>query len=457
MLKSFIYLGCIVVAALAIFVVEFPDGLMAVAILSILAGGIVLSIRKFAEDREFLTLVFLAALALRLAFGIFIDVFDLRMFFGTDGLGYHESAIHLLDVWTGREELSGVLLLQTYDTTASFWGIYYLIASIYYLFGPKIFLAQSIFAVVGAATAPMVYFCSKSIFGNVRVARFAAVSIAVFPTFIVWSSQLLKDGLIVFSLVTCMVMVLHLQKKFTYPTLAVLVFSLLAIVSLRFYVAYMAVIAVVSSFLIGISHSNRSFVRNAFVLILVGLAMVYFGVGQRATLEYEVFGNLERIQISRLDLATSGESGYGAEADVSTAGGALSTIPLGFVYLVFAPFPWDAANFRQAITIPEVLVWWALLPFMVVGLIYTMRNRLRTAFPILAFSFLLTLAYSIGQGNVGAAYRQRTQIQVFMFILIGVGWIVVREHFENQRLIRQAAQRRVDERLRANRLAPVKK
>jgi hypothetical protein len=66
------------------------------------------------------------------------------------------------------------------------------------------------------------------------------------------------------------------------------------------------------------------------------------------------------------------------------------------------------------------------------------------------FSLMLTVAYSIFQGNVGTAYRQRTQIQVFLFILVAVGWTVYKEGRENKRLIQAEAQRRVEEQIRAN-------
>ena len=253
-----------------------------------------------------------------------------------------------------------------------------------------------------------------------------------------------------------MIMVLQLQKKFSYSALGILVISLLGILSLRFYIFYAVIVAVVGSFLINLSQSRASFIRNGVVLLLVGFVLTYFGAGRRAVNEYQVFGNLERLQMSRLDLATSAESGYGADADVATAEGALSTLPLGFAYLMLAPFPWEVRNLRQAITIPEILIWWSTLPFFVIGLIYTIMHRLRKAFPMLIFMLLLTLAYSLFQGNVGTAYRQRTQIQVFMFILIGVGWIVYKEKKENERLIRQAAQRQVDDRLRAGRLVTPK-
>jgi hypothetical protein len=168
-------------------------------------------------------------------------------------------------------------------------------------------------------------------------------------------------------------------------------------------------------------------------------------VGQKAAVELRVFGSLERMQSSRSDLAGRAASGYGEDEDVSTTGGALGVIPLGFAYLMLAPFPWQAVNLRQAITIPEILDWWAMLPLFVMGLIYTVKNRLRNAFPILIFGLLLTIGYSILQGNVGTAYRHRTQIQVFMFILIGVGWTLFLEKRENKRILDAAAHKRVQD------------
>jgi hypothetical protein len=325
----------------------------------------------------------------------------------------------------------------------------YFTGFIYLLLGRNIFAAQSICAVIGAATAPMVFFCSRKIFNNLKVAKISAMAIAVFPSFVIWSGQLLKDGLVVFLLVTAITMVLELQKKFDYGALVILIFSIFGTLTLRFYIFYMVLVAIAGSFVVGLSKTSGSVFRRTIVLLLLGVSLIYLGVGRKAQIQYQVFGSLQRVQSSRTDLVRSADSGFEADADVSTAEGALSAVPQGLLYLMFAPFPWQASNMRQAITIPEVLVWWAMIPLLIYGLIYAVRNRLRNAFPILIFSLLLTLFYSIFQGNVGTAYRQRTQIQVFFFMFIAVGWTVYQENRENQRLIRAAAQRRVEESLRA--------
>jgi hypothetical protein len=116
--------------------------------------------------------------------------------------------------------------------------------------------------------------------------------------------------------------------------------------------------------------------------------------------------------------------------------GALAAIPTGFTYLMLAPFPWEISNIRQAITLPEMLLWWACIPILLSGLWFTLKTKLRTAIPILLFSLMLTLGYSIFQGNVGTAYRQRAQIQVFLFMFIAVGWTLTLERRENNKLVK---------------------
>jgi Ca2+/Na+ antiporter len=74
---------------------------------------------------------------------------------------------------------------------------------------------------------------------------------------------------------------------------------------------------------------------------------------------------------------------------------------------------------------------------MLYGIWYTLKNKLRASIAIILLTSLLTVAYSIFQGNVGTAYRMRAQMQIFYFIFIAVGWILWKEKRENQQLDRR--------------------
>ncbi|HEX8179996.1 MAG TPA: hypothetical protein VF525_10675, partial [Pyrinomonadaceae bacterium] len=96
---------------------------------------------------------------------------------------------------------------------------------------------------------------------------------------------------------------------------------------------------------------------------------------------------------------------------------------------------------RQTITLPEMLVWWSLFPLLVLGLWFTLKYRLRQALPILLFTTMLTLAYSVFQGNVGTAYRQRAQLLIFYFMFVAVGYVLLKERREERQQQQVAARR----------------
>jgi hypothetical protein len=440
MLNRFLLLGLAVIVAVTLAILPFPDSIVALAFTAAVATIAITTLRRFTEQKAFITQIFLAGLVLRLAFGLFVHIFELREFFGGDANTYDFNGSAMVDVWFRNAPLTDALNYQNNPASGSGWGMNYLVAAIYSLVGNSIFAAQSFCAVIGAATAPMVYFCAHKIFSNVRVAKLASISIAVFPAFVIWSGQLLKDGLIIFLLVLAMTMVLQIQARMNYGALLTLAFAMFGIFSLRFYIFYAVVVAVAGSFVAGVTRSQTSLLRRMAVMVVLGVGLTYI-MGRNASQSIQTFANLDRLQVSRQDLSRSASSGYGGEADVSTTSGALATLPIGFTYLMFAPFPWQFASLRQGIAVPEVLLWWAMMPLLVVGLVYTVKNKFRNAFPVIIFCILLTLAYSIFQGNVGTAYRQRTQIQVFMFMLIAVGWTVRQEDRENKRILKLARER----------------
>jgi 4-amino-4-deoxy-L-arabinose transferase-like glycosyltransferase len=310
----------------------------------------------------------------------------------------------------------------------------YAVAVIYGMLGRNMLAVQFFNAVVGAATAPVIFLCSRQIFQNMRVARIATLSVAFFPSLVLWSSQGLKDGPIVFLLTVVMLATLQLGERFSTKYVSVMLFALYGLLCFRFYIFYMTAAAVCGAFVIGMRpQTTRNMLRQFAIVLAVGLGLTYMGVLRTADAQLEVYGDLESVQRSRADLVRSANSGFGQDVDVSTASGAISAIPLGMAYLLFAPFPWQLASLRQSITLPEMLAWWAAFPLLVMGIWFTIKFRLRQALPILLFTVMLTLAYSIFQGNIGTAYRQRSQILVFYFIFVAVGAVLLKERQEDRR------------------------
>jgi hypothetical protein len=236
----------------------------------------------------------------------------------------------------------------------------------------------------------------------------------------------------VFFLVLAILASLRLSEKLTVKQIIILIIALFSILSLRFYVFYMIVVAIAGGFLIGLQKiTPTNFARQFIVMLVMGVSLTYLGVTRYANAQLDRFGTLEAVQRSRADLARAG-SGFGREVDVSTTEGAISTIPIGLIYLLFAPFPWQLVSLRQSITLPEMIIWWLSFPLMVLGVWYSIKYRLRQISPILIFTTMLSIAYSVFQGNVGTAYRQRAQLLVFYFVFVAVGFVLLKEKTENR-------------------------
>jgi Dolichyl-phosphate-mannose-protein mannosyltransferase len=385
------------------------------------------------EEHTFLVRVFLAGFILRLGLGIAIYASNYQEFFGGDANTYDQLARSLIQGWQG-DEFHEATYNRFVQSGAGAWGMIYLVAFVYQTIGRNMLAIQFINAAVGAATAAVIYYNAQALFNNSRVSKLAAMMTAFFPSLILWSSQGLKDGLIVMALALSILATLRLMKRVTALWSCVLVACLLVMMGFRFYIFYMMVAAVIGSFVISVkSTSAQGFIQRFVAVGLIGLTMTWFGVLRTAGDQWDKYANLEAVQRSRLDMAQTASSGFGKDVDVSTAGGALTVVPVGLVYLMFAPFPWQMTSLRQSITLPEMFVWWCCFPLLVLGLWYAIKHRLQEISPILLFISMLTLAYSLFQGNVGTAYRQRSQLLVFYFIFVAVGAILVKERIENKR------------------------
>ena len=330
---------------------------------------------------------------------------------GSYDIGGHQLALR----WSGEPITSAYL-----STSLSGYGWVHFVGAVYYVFGRNQLLVQVLNGVFGGLTVIVIHAITMRLFGS-AAARWAALFMAFFPQVVFWSTGMYKDPAILLCISLSMYAVLRLRDGTSLPHVALFAGSVLALMTLRFYVAYFVLFAALATFAFA---QRTGVVRMVFIYTLLIAAVV--GALRlavpRETLEQQTsYLTLERVQITRQDQAMWSQSGFGQQYDVSTPGGALAALPTGLVYLLFAPFPWAASGLRQVLTIPETLVWYSLFPAFVRGLRFALRAQFAAVLPILVFASSLTLAYALMQGNVGTAYRQRTQVTMFYFVFMGVG------------------------------------
>ena len=153
------------------------EGPAAVLFCTCLAALVGFAVSRHKSHGQFLAQVFAAALLLRMAIGTLIYMLNLQEFFGGDALTYDTIGEVLLVYWQGH------MTFAEYETALGAfmtrnWGMSYLVGGIYRIMGRNMLAVQFFSAVVGAATAPVIFLCARHIFQNLRVARLTALLIA---------------------------------------------------------------------------------------------------------------------------------------------------------------------------------------------------------------------------------------------------------------------------------------
>jgi 4-amino-4-deoxy-L-arabinose transferase-like glycosyltransferase len=401
---------------------DILDGLSAVFVAALLLLVVVHLIRTRAEPTEtaFLTKIYVWTVLIRFSLAIVLNALAANSAFAAafwgDSSTYDAGGQQLSLKWSGEPIASTYIT----STAVSGYGWTHFVGAVYYVFGRNQLLVQFFNGIMGGLTVIVIYAIASQLFDR-AVARWAALFMAFFPQMVFWSTGMYKDPAILLCIALAMYAVVRLRERLLFSLVLLFTVAVVALITLRFYVAYFVLFASFATF---VFNQRRDAART---LITYGLlALVLFGAltvaVKRETLEQQTtYLTLERLQITREDQATWGRSRFGQEYDVSTPTGAIATLPIGLAYLLFAPFPWAISGFRQALAVPETLVWYALMPAFARGIIYALRTRLREILPIVVFAVSLTGAYALMQGNVGTAYRQRTQVTMFFFVFMGVG------------------------------------
>ena len=245
---------------------------------------------------------------------------------------------------------------------------------------------------------------------------------AYFPSMILWSSLEIRDVWVQWLLVRLAREMAELKGRMIPSRIISAVVLIWALTQFRSYLLYAAVGPFALSFIVG---RSKDIVRNLFLGSALALALVYFGGQGKGIGTAEKVQTFDLVELQRLrswsSSSTVAESAFGSDADVSTVGGALSFLPIGLAYFFFAPFPWQIGSIRQSLAIPETLFFYTLVPGIIVGILFLIRERLVHSLGVLLVTMTVTFGYAIGQGNVGTLYRHKAQITGFYYAYAAIG------------------------------------
>lgn len=366
-----------------------------------------LALRAPRDEARALLPIFLAAVCVRVALGTAIAYAVPPDYFSLDHGRYQLVGRELVEHWAGR---GGRPELLTEELGYYVWN-----ALIYRLVGYAPLAAALSNAALAGISVILTFRIAREV-GGAQAARNAALLAAFFPSLVLWSSLNLKDAATILCILTALRGAQRLQRRITPGGALLLVAGIAALGQLRDYLV--VIVAFSAGLAVLLPRLRGAALRAAFAAAVVAGVLI-FGVPEPLE-EFADEASFQTLDRHRRNLAL-GDSAYYGDADVSTPGAALRFLPIGVAYFVLAPAPWQLWNARQWLTLPEMLVWYALLPFVFLGVRHVIRRRVGAALAPASFAVLATLSYALVESNLGTAYRHRAQVLVFLLIFAGVG------------------------------------
>jgi len=431
-----ISLGLVAAAAVGFLTSLAPETLAAgiVALSGMLLVGSLILMRTEPQDREFLLALFILGFSLRALLVVLFHFFPIVR--EMDAGSYARYGWKLVRFWRGDILQRPAFANPEYV---------YMNAIIFFVLGYSPLSVKIINCFFGILTSICLYFIAKPIFGR-RVASIASVLTAFFPSLIFWSTQNLRDTLIVFFLCLSMFGINGIRRgwKWKYPLATVS--SLWMLRMLRLSTLNILVASLVLSVPLIMNSSRRRLLALGglislwlldFLILketgaspiksLVGSA--WPAGGQLHSIPGHLRYQLNEIVSVALHFRKAGSLDTAALTvpTLSSWKDTLLFMPEALTHYLLRPFPWERPTSLPAVmTIPEMLAWYALIPLTVLGMLDAARKRLAEISPILMFTIVFTLLDALAIGNLGALYRHRTQVWVFflLFASVGIGHVL---------------------------------
>jgi hypothetical protein len=403
---------------------------VAVALVGALALLVVLFLPQLADrDADFLRLAFVGALILRVGLALFIHYgVSNRALFASDHAVYERIGLFQAKNW---ENGLGTLVRGSYAPRMFYdwWNIL-----VFYAIGPYPLVPKVFNAFLGACGVFPMYRLATNLFEDRRTSRIATTVYAVVPSLVLWSSMNLRDPIAIISILLLVDGAVQLRRRFSLPQAVLLAGYVAALGSVRPYLVLVVGLGIGLSF-VTLRSKNivRDFAASSLAALVLLFVIQYLGFGK----EFMTDASLERMNTMREGLRYGGSALE--KADISTPTGALLHLPQGLVYLLFAPFPWSVRSLQQAFSLPEVLLFYAMFPFVLLGARDALRARPTAPLPALGVLMTVLVAYALVEGNLGTAYRHKAQA-LGLVVVFGAGGFVGWQRRRAARLAALAAE-----------------
>jgi len=386
----------------------------------LLLGAVIILIDS---PREFNTIFFLfiAGFSIRILLSVFLYsamsiIGKDEGFFIGDGCNYSLNGWVISRLWEVGVHVSKADFVSRFGSASGTVSNYdFLNAFIYSISGYSPVSLFFVNCLAGSIPIILIFIISKNIF-NKEVALVSSALCAFWPSFILWSSQNLKDPLTNLGIIGFLYFLIKLRHDLKMSTILLLCFSAIVLYYIRMITLVPLGAASLAYFLFCFKLPKIFKLAFIFFLALTALFLL-----KDVFFPYLRAGLLEEINANRVARAY-GRLAYFSGFRFYSWWSVLIYLPLGFFATWFLPFPWQVFSLSQIFAVPEILAWYLFLPFSVRGIYLAIKNRSKDSYLLIATIIIFAIFLTIYEGNIGTLYRHKAIVTMLVFIFIGAGW-----------------------------------
>lgn len=343
---------------------------------------------------------------------------------GSRAIGFFgDSALHTVRGWWVEQYLEGKPLNQIVHNVLNnpygHSGYLYILAFFYFLFGFSPISVTLINCAASVATGIILYYIVKEISGT-PAARIACCLAIFFPSLVLWSIINLKDSVFIFLTVSafwCFIKFLKIKR-------IIYLIILLTVLVLQNTIRKYTLIPSLGVFLFGLllaTKKKRDIIFLICILILLNIFFFKFDLRQFAIrlieyhrgvissggFTYRIFDNWFYLPNSQAGKLTNLE------------------ISVGFLkswfHFFLEPFPWKVSSSLSVISLPQILLWYALLPFALIGVFFNLNGNIRQSVVFIIYFFVFGSILALSGGNIGTDFRFRDLLTPIVIIFSSIG------------------------------------
>lgn len=313
----------------------------------------------------------------------------------------------------------------------------YFISIIYAVFGYAPLVIRFINSLFCILTALIAYFTAKDIF-NIKVAKATYFLTLFFPSLFLHSTSALKDPAFNFFLILLLFVLLRWSNHGFKKKYIMLVFLNLLFLHLLRPKSFSAIIisTLISTYIILIRQRRT---KKMMVVISIFLFLYVILNLSKITAVFSVIKE-SAIKIHIGYVTTPGEvykllddRYYSNSQLISQISGLelINYIVKGLFYSFFEPFPWKYLHGTKIVYSLQMIAWFILSPFFVLGLFNAIKYRLARIYPLLIFFFIIWFSLAITMGNPGTVFRFRDSI-VPIFLMVSMAGYMSKKAYSNR-------------------------